>query len=125
MSTDPQLEQYLRLQEERLLEPATRTSHEFVDALLAPEFFEFSSSGRVFDKRQTLESLRDETPRRRCISDFGIVKLSPGVVLATYRAIRNGETGERTIHSLRSSIWKLNDGRWQLVFHQGTWSPPE
>jgi hypothetical protein len=123
MSTDPQLEQYLRFQEERLIEPATRASPEIIDALLAPEFIEFGSSGRVFDKRQTLESLNDERPSRRSISDFGIRLLAPGIVLATYRAIRHGETGERPAHSLRSSIWKLNDGRWQLVFHQGTVSP--
>jgi hypothetical protein len=24
------------------------------------------------------------------------------------------------IISLRSSIWKLNNGKWQIVFHQGT-----
>jgi hypothetical protein len=42
--------------------------------------------------------------------------LAPDVVLATYRVV--DET--RKQHTLRSSIWKLKDGRWQMVFHQGT-----
>jgi hypothetical protein len=38
----------------------------------------------------------------------------------TYRVIRQGTADEPPIYSLRSSIWKLIDDRWQMVFHQGT-----
>jgi hypothetical protein len=48
---------------------------------------------------------------------FKIRILAEGVVLATYRATRHGE---RAVTSLRSSIWKLEGGRWRMEFHQGT-----
>nr|WP_242947776.1 hypothetical protein [Desulfosporosinus lacus] len=46
--------------------------------------------------------------------------LAPDVVLATYRAVKSNESREEMRNSLRSSIWKFLDGRWQMVFHQGT-----
>ncbi|MGM0878048.1 MAG: DUF4440 domain-containing protein [Bacillota bacterium] len=48
--------------------------------------------------------------------DFEIHPISDGAVLATYCV--KDET--RNQHTLRSSIWKLIDGRWQMFFHQGT-----
>jgi hypothetical protein len=57
---------------------------------------------------------------RRSFVDFKALLLAPGVVLTTYRAIRRGATGEQLSQSLRSYVWKFIDGRWQMVFHQGT-----
>jgi hypothetical protein len=34
----------------------------------------------------------------------------------------NGSASEQPTYSLRSSVWKLIDGRWQMVFNQGTLS---
>ena len=114
---EPPVEKLLRHLEESLLQPAFRNSPEAIDALLAAEFIEFGSSGRVYDKQQALESLRAETTTRRSLTDFTTRLLAPGVVLVTYRALRHDES---PTCSLRSSIWKLTDGRWQIVFHQGT-----
>ncbi|SQC56251.1 Uncharacterized protein conserved in bacteria [Listeria newyorkensis] len=50
------------------------------------------------------------------LSDFEIQELAEDVVLATYRIFNVTQKQE----SLRSSIWKFKDARWQLVFHQGT-----
>jgi hypothetical protein len=37
-----------------------------------------------------------------------------------YRTVsRISTTGEQR-RTLRSSIWKRIDGRWQMIFHQGT-----
>jgi hypothetical protein len=85
---------------------------------------EIGSSGRVFDKRQIIDTLLHEAPSRpRAILDFGARVLAPGLVLATYRLAWSGGDDEVAKHSLRSSIWKLIGQRWQLVFHQGTLSP--
>ena len=59
----------LRL-EERLLDSAVRRSPEAISALLADEFVEYGSSGRVFDKEQIIESLQGEDPTERLLSDF-------------------------------------------------------
>ena len=122
MQADPVLEDHLRQLEERLLQPNVRKSAEEVSELLAHEFIEFGSSGRIFDKQQIIASLQMEPTVRRSLVDFKTWILAPGVVLVTYRAIRQGAPGEPPIYSLRSSIWKLIDGRWQMVFHQGTLS---
>lgn len=53
---------------------------------------------------------------RMQVTDFEIHPISDEVVLATYR-IYNELTEQ---HSLRSSLWKLVDGRWKMHFHQGT-----
>jgi hypothetical protein len=118
VSEDPQRE--LRRLEERLLDPAVRRSAPAVADLLADEFIEFGSSGRVFDKPRIIESLQHEEPAERSITNFRATELAPGVMLVTYRVVRFDTPGAEPTSSLRSSIWTLRDGRWKMVFHQGT-----
>lgn len=115
-------EEILRRLEERLLQPEVRQSAEAVADLLADDFIEFGSSGQVFNKQQVIEGLQHESPARRALIQFNTTVLAPGVVLATYRAVQYRSPGEPPIYSLRSSLWKLTDDRWQMVFHQGTLS---
>jgi hypothetical protein len=122
MHADLSLEQHLRLLEEQLLSPEIRKSTEDINVLLAKDFVEFGSSGFVFDRKRIVEKMQTEPPIRRSIVDFKVVLLAENVALATYRAIRHAESGENPTYSLRSSIWKHIDGRWQIVFHQGTLS---
>jgi hypothetical protein len=109
--------------EERLLQPDVRSSPRAVADLIADEFVEFGSSGRVFDKPQIIAALRGEPPVHRSLSEFKSSVLAPGVVLVTYRIAGQASPGGSPQHVLRSSIWKLIDGRWQMVFHQGTLAP--
>jgi hypothetical protein len=109
----------LRRLEERLLDLAVRASGEEVAALLADDFVEFGGSGRVFGKQQIVEALRVESPVRRTLADFRARWLAPGVVLVTYRVSRHDADGG-AVPSLRSSVWERVEGRWRLVFHQGT-----
>ena len=109
----------LRGLEEELLKPEVRRSPLRVGRLLAEEFIEFGSSGRVYDKRQIIESLQQETPdptTRLSLVEFAARRLAPEVVLLTYRTVRDGGPESR----LRSSIWRFLEDRWQMVFHQGT-----
>jgi hypothetical protein len=113
----------LRQLEERLLHADVRKSAQALADLLADDFIEFGSSGRVFNKRQIIESLQHEPATPRTLMDFRTSVLAPGVRLVTYRAIRHGGADGQPMYSLRSSIWKLIAGRWQMVFHQGTPAP--
>lgn len=122
MNPDLSIEQQLRELEERLLQSEVRRSSDYVGTMLADEFIELGRSGRVFDKQQIIDNLQAEPQIRRSLVDFKTMPLAPGLVLATYRAVRHGGTGEPPIYSLRSSIWKLIDDRWRMVFHQGTFS---
>src|SRR5262245_39136188 len=110
----------LRQLEERLLQPNVRRSARDVAELLADEFMEFGSSGRIFTKQQLLDSLQQESPTRRTLREFRTRTLAPGVVLVTYRAMRQDESEGQVAYSLRSSIWCWREGHWQMIFHQGT-----
>ncbi|MDQ7093248.1 DUF4440 domain-containing protein [Desulfosporosinus sp. PR] len=106
--------------EDRLLQPEIRRSGEEISRLLADDFVEFGVSGYIFDKLQTVEELPYSPAVLIIIEDFQVKVLAADVVLATYRAVKPNESREEMRNSLRSSIWKFLDGRWQMVFHQGT-----
>lgn len=97
-----------------LLNPSVRSSPKELNLLLAEEFIEFGSSGRIYTKNDILKFLPLEEPKTYQVEDFAISHLSEDVVLATYK-IRTDAS-----FSLRSSIWKLNGKSWLMVFHQGT-----
>jgi len=106
--------------EERLLDPQVRASAEQLHELLADDFVEFTSSGRVVNKRQVIETLPGQPAEHFTILDFHVQPLAPGVVLATYRVQRNNSQPGVARCSLRCSIWKFEHGCWQMLFHQGT-----
>ena len=110
----------LRQLEERLLQPEARKSAEAVGDLLADRFVEFGCSGRIHHKEESIRGLENEPMVRRSLTDFKTTILAPDIVLVTYRAAKYGAPGEQPAYSLRSSIWKIINGRWQIVFHQGT-----
>jgi hypothetical protein len=88
MRGDYSQEALLRELEERLLQPALRKSAQVVADLLADEFIEFGSSGRVFNKQQIIENLQNEPATQRAIVEFNTSVLAAGVVLVTYRVVK-------------------------------------
>jgi len=120
MNAEQSLADHLRELEEQLVQPETRRSREPLDRLLADDFREFGSSSHVYDKEQVIQALQNETPLKFSLHDFAAVTLAPEVVLVTYRAACTVVSTGAVTHSLRSSIWKKQSGRWQMLFHQGT-----
>jgi hypothetical protein len=112
------LKEHIKQLEEKLLTPEVRSSKTELKKLLADEFFEFGSSGRVLYKDEDFEGGIGII--KVTLSDFDIHPLSENIVLATYRTF-NEQTKQ---HALRSSIWKQNEGVWKMVFHQGTKTNP-
>jgi hypothetical protein len=102
--------------EQRLHDPGVRHNPAQVAHLLADEFREFGKSGRVYDKPAILRLLADEPPGQPPIeaSDFALTLVSADAALLTYRSTSAGAI------ALRSSLWIHRDGRWQMLFHQGT-----
>lgn len=79
--------------------------------LLADDFLEFGRSGAMWTRDSIAPLLANRpasTPTQ--LEDLHAEELAPGIVLVTYRGAQ----------AIRSSIWMLRDGRWQLRFHQGT-----
>jgi len=109
--------------EQRLHSPEIRASPDEVARLLADEFFEFGASGTVWSRQQVIDGLPQEPrqPARELgSSDFSVHWLDEGVAFVTYRGTRRIPSEGKEFHFLRSSIWKLIDGHWRMVFHQGT-----
>jgi glyoxylase I family protein len=115
-----ELARHLQSLEQRLLAADVRTNANALECLLHYDFVEFGSSGRIFDKRSTITALSGEAPHEYTMSDFRMTALCPEVALVTYRLARRGSPQHRAIETLRSSIWKLDDGVWKMTFHQGT-----
>jgi hypothetical protein len=107
----------LRQLEDSILDPAVRADPARMRALLAPEFMEFGASGRVFDRDGIIAVLAAEPARvARQARGFKARLVAPGAALTTWRVQRDDG-----IETLRSSVWQQQaDGRWLMVFHQGT-----
>jgi hypothetical protein len=111
----------LRRLEQSLLDAAVRRDGERLRQLLAEDFLEFGSSGRVWTRKTIIDLLATELNFfPPVIEEFNCTFLSDKVALVTYRTVRNdSKTGER-LCSLRSSLWTRQDGEWRMRFHQGT-----
>ncbi len=104
----------LRGLEESHLKLEVRKSNEKLGNILADDFFEIGSSGKFFNRNDCINGgvSLDELH----LHEFKIHPLAPDVILTTYFV--NNKTKNK--NSLRSSIWRLRNGKWQLYFHQGT-----
>jgi hypothetical protein len=102
--------------ERRLLRLGPTCPRECVEALLAADFSEFGASGRVWTRAAILEELEQCGERSDEVRDVICRRLGDDAALLTYRIPAPRE-------SLRSSIWVQRDGRWQMLFHQGTLVP--
>lgn len=106
--------------EQRLMSQATRLDAEEISRLIADDFTEFGASGGIWHKPDIVEQLPGQPFTPRTISEFAVKQLSPNTALVTYHC----HTGSITsVTSLRSSIWRLQGDRWQMVSHQGTLIP--
>ncbi len=118
--SDSELTALLLAQERALLTPDVRESQIALEEMLAPDFREFGSSGRAFDRAAIVCALREEANAFRSqdapdVQHFRCTRLGPEAALVTYTIIRDGSPA-----SLRSSIWVLRAGQWIMLFHQGT-----
>ena len=120
MSNELSLREHLRQLEELMTRPEIRRCPEELSRLLADDFREFGGSGRIFNKSEIIEALRNQPPVQLWLDEFQVMSLAPDVVLVTYRGNCRFPESDKVSHSLRSSIWKKQNGRWQVVFHQGT-----
>ncbi|MFG2551349.1 DUF4440 domain-containing protein [Streptomyces sp. NPDC048581] len=101
----------------RLMDPEVRRSAELLGSLLHPEFHEFGSSGRHWDRASTMSRLpadTDPVDRHVVTSEIQGVRLAPDVVHLTFDTVYNGG------HAHRSSLWRRTEDGWQMYFHQGT-----
>ncbi|KGX85424.1 nuclear transport factor 2 family protein [Pontibacillus marinus] len=117
MTNHEQIKDEIYALETKLLKPEIRASRDELDQLIADDFWEFGSSGESFGKENVLERLpKVKRAEGFSVSDFDARLLASDVVLTTFKTYK----ASKDQHALRSSIWKKNNGHWQMTFHQGT-----
>jgi len=123
------LSQHLEGLEVFLFDPVARRDIAAVSNLLADEFREFGSSGRIYTKLDILAELSVEQPVVITLTDFDCNLIAPTAALVTYKSLSSHDKRPPT-QALRSSLWvlrtagarpvKSSEPSWQMVFHQGT-----
>jgi ribonuclease HI/glyoxylase I family protein len=108
-----------------LLEAPTRSDRHYLEQVLDDDMIEFGKSGGIYDKRSIIQALEGERSGPAPSDQLELVDamatlLSADTVLLTYRLRPRPPAGTEAVASLRSSVWKQTDGRWRLLFHQGT-----
>lgn len=103
----------------RLLDPVVRRDRDAVDALLAPDFTELGASGRLWTRETMLDAIAAFDSSGDPVDVLGIEarELAPDLVLVTY------VTERARSRTYRSSVWRHDGGRWQIVHHQATALP--
>jgi len=101
-----------------LLAPSGREDAALLDRLIADDFVEVAANGRTFGKDEVLARLPVEQGVSFRAGQMTVTLLSPTVGLATYAVTRTVDG--TAVHSRRCSIWRLDQDRWQVVYHQGT-----
>jgi len=125
MLDDEGLAELLLHLERQLMDPVFRKNREQVSALLAEDFREFGSSGRVWSRAAILDLLTsEEAYTSPAVEDFAMQRISPETALVTYRTLRADAASDAPQITLRSSLWVLRGERWQVLFHQGAKVPP-
>lgn len=116
MSTSNLARTLIRFEQE--LHQADIRKSQRVAELLADDFCEFGRSGTVYRKADTLAALQHEINFAVLASDFRVVEISADVMQVLYRTEHPQAAADMPRFALRSSLWHLREGRWQMVFHQ-------
>lgn len=118
-----ELSDHLLMLERRLQQAEVRADRQALEALLADDFLEFGASGGRWDKAQVLHSLPQQDFIERRISEFALQRLAADLAQVTYLSHNAAAGGRAPSSAWRSSLWRCREGRWQLLFHQGTPRP--
>jgi len=118
MEIDQENYEILRKLEESMWLPETRFDKEYMERTLAPEFFEFGRSGRIYQREDTIHGARPQEIKAKLpLQNLAITLIDANVAQVTYISEVQLETLEK---ANRSSIWIKTPTGWKLRFHQGT-----
>ena len=119
--TENSLTKLLREQEEALLDADIRGSELQLGKLLAEEFVEFGSSGVRYDRQSIVGALANAAQNEKLsLTDFNLIAWADGLAAVSYICECHDAKDKLVRRSLRSSLWKEINGKWQIAFHQGT-----
>lgn len=118
MELSSEEQQRLELLEEGLWRTDVRFDLKRMDEILAPDFFEFGRSGRIYRREDTLEIAEQPINAKLPLMNFSARLLDSHVAQTTYVSAVTYNGVEELAN--RSSIWSRTERSWRLRFHQGT-----
>ncbi len=77
MTADPDLAEHLRRLEAELVSPAVWQSRDALESLMIPDFVEFASAGRTYDRTSLVEALLGQVPPPIGVEHFTVRQLGP------------------------------------------------
>ena len=114
------ISELIKALENELLQPEVRKSKERLNELIGDNFMEIGASGKNYNKQDILNKLPQQAENKLALKDFNAIEISPDTILATYQVEKESEDKKGKTISSRSSIWQNKDGKWKIIFHQGT-----
>lgn len=103
--------------EESLWVDETRFNKEYMESILASDFFEFGRSGRIYEREHTINVSRESINAKLPLKNFAVQGVTKEVFLVTY--VSEVQYGELELAN-RSSLWVKTADGFKLKFHQGT-----
>lgn len=107
---------------ERELHRADQRKSDRVRTLLADDFLEYGSSGRIYDKSVTVSMLQAEDPVDYDSRGYHVDMIAPNVARVRYATCYPSTPPK---YSLRMSLWRKVGDQWQMFSHQGTLTTQE
>ncbi|KTD40120.1 DUF4440 domain-containing protein [Legionella parisiensis] len=107
------------IQQEKKLLDKTDTLSTLID-LIDDEFIEIGSSANEYNKTAVVDWLKSNDQSKRSGSSFKTRQISDDVILLTYISAIKDTPNSEIKYAARSSIWRLRDNQWRMIFHQGT-----
>lgn len=105
-------------QETQLLDKVD--SLDVLTELIDNEFIEIGSSATTYDKAEVIRWLASDDQSERIGTSYKAHLLAENIILLTYMSSIKDTPLAEIKQAMRSSIWRLTDGKWRMVFHQGT-----
>jgi hypothetical protein len=98
--------------------PELGTTRETYESMTEAQFWEVGASGRRYSRESIVQTLLERYSKpyedEWETKEFFCQELAEHLYLLTYTLLQ----GPRVTH--RTTIWRRDESRWRIVFHQGT-----
>lgn len=106
--------------EAELQKSEVRKSVEKLNEIISDDFREITSSGTVTDKQDCFVNLPAAPEIKFVMTDFSVRELATDLVQTFFKTEKTIIGTDKISYSMRNSIWKNENGKWKMIFHQGT-----
>lgn len=115
------IKEHILMLEDTLLHSDFQENPEKLNDLISEDFQEIGSIGKIASREEVFHWLinKDKAIEWSLI-EFSVKEIAPDIVLANYIANKKDVQKDISKGTIRSSLWKLIDDKWKMIFHQAT-----